>query len=1142
MRLKKLIFVPTLLALFITSCDFNSGGGSKHEHTYSEEWSSDDEYHWHDSTCGHDVISGKEQHSYVKIGETQPSFESEGFITYECSVCKHQKNEKNADKLDHNFSEEWEHDGTHHWHKCLDEGYSDVKGSYEEHDFEEEVVQPTYDAKGYTIHTCKVCEYSFKDNETEKLEHNFSGEWEHNETHHWHKCLDEGYPDVKGSYEEHDFEDEVVSPTFETKGYTLHTCKVCEYSYKDNETNKLDHNYSDKWSYDDYKHWHACTDENYEHLKTDEEPHKYVPNVTEPTFEGNGFTTYTCSTCGHSYVSDYVPALEHSYSKEWSYDENYHWHACTDTGYENLKKDYSSHFFIFVSTDEPGEYTSGANHYQCECGKTKIEVIPSIEEQTKDHLTLLLKADGEGDYYEVVSINNNDYSKTIVIPSQIDGIPVKSIGDDFRHNSSFTGYIKKIVLPNTLKHIGDSAFLGMKIDLSIPDSVVSLGSYALSQTSIKSFVGSAALTSIGKYCFYKCLDLESVVFNGDITVFPEGVFRECTNLKTIDYKQDSLISIERYAFMRCQSLKSISIGKNVNNIPNPYIYFIFSEMNSLESITVDEENEILSDGGKKNVLLYDRNEHTLVDEDYVLPTRYLFLGCKNSALDLSDDYAYVFSPDAFCNISENLETVSLPTTTTVIHGHSFNNCSSIKEVIIPKYANYIGGLAGGGTFYQCSGIDKITVDSLNKNYTSGSNLNAIYSKDCKTLIQGCLNTIVLDTTKTIGTASFSGCTRLKTISLPNGLESIESEAFWGCENLESITIPGSTRSIGSYRAFGDCVSLTNLVLENGVDNIGDSTFYGCTALVNLDIPDSVTYINARAFDYCSNLENVTMSKNLNSIDVTGIFANCDKIKYSEYKNGRYLCDSEGDYVYLHSIIDKNISSFEFHEDCLFIENSVFESKGPWSSNSSNDDVFEPSELTELRHITLPSKLKKICNSTFYYSSIEEITIPEGVTAIGENAFGRCGNLKTIYLPTTIASFSKAAFGDASVTEIENVYFGGSASQWNQISFGNNSSNPCKAAAKLYFGDTLVEEVTIDGEDIFNERGYHYYGCSSIKTVRINSNVTRINKSIFEGCVNIENIYYNGNSTDWETIDKGQNWCLGVLVTEIHCTDKDIPIV
>lgn len=41
-----------------------TGGGDSHSHTYSENWTYDETNHWHAATCGHDVVSGKAEHSY----------------------------------------------------------------------------------------------------------------------------------------------------------------------------------------------------------------------------------------------------------------------------------------------------------------------------------------------------------------------------------------------------------------------------------------------------------------------------------------------------------------------------------------------------------------------------------------------------------------------------------------------------------------------------------------------------------------------------------------------------------------------------------------------------------------------------------------------------------------------------------------------------------------------------------------------------------------------------------------------------------------------------------------------------------------------------------------------------------------------
>ena len=61
-------------------------------------------------------------------------------------------------------------------------------------------------------------------------------------------------------------------------------------------------------------------------------------------------------------------------------------------------------------------------------------------------------------------------------------------------------------------------------------------------------------------------------------------------------------------------------------------------------------------------------------------------------------------------------------------------------------------------------------------------------------------------------------------------------------------------------------------------------------------------------------------------------------------------------------------------------------------------------------VKLPNSLKKIEEEAFMGSSLEEITIPEGVTEIGNRAFGGCMQLYKIVLPKSITSIGgEAAF-------------------------------------------------------------------------------------------------------------------------------------
>ncbi len=65
--------------------------------------------------------------------------------------------------------------------------------------------------------------------------------------------------------------------------------------------------------------------------------------------------------------------------------------------------------------------------------------------------------------------------------------------------------------------------------------------------------------------------------------------------------------------------------------------------------------------------------------------------------------------------------------------------------------------------------------------------------------------------------------------------------------------------------------LKSITLPNSIETIGAEAFYG-TPLTKIDIPDSVTYIAGGAFRNCKNLESVKLSKNTREID-TFAFAN-----------------------------------------------------------------------------------------------------------------------------------------------------------------------------------------------------------------------------------------------------------------------------
>ncbi|MDE5652899.1 MAG: leucine-rich repeat domain-containing protein [Muribaculaceae bacterium] len=71
-------------------------------------------------------------------------------------------------------------------------------------------------------------------------------------------------------------------------------------------------------------------------------------------------------------------------------------------------------------------------------------------------------------------------------------------------------------------------------------------------------------------------------------------------------------------------------------------------------------------------------------------------------------------------------------------------------------------------------------------------------------------------------------------------------------------------------------------------------------------------------------------------------------------------------------------------------------------------------------VVLPEGLTVIENGALAGSAVTEITIPEGVTFIGEYAFYGCRNLKTVNLPSTLLSIGRGAFAGCPVLENINL--------------------------------------------------------------------------------------------------------------------------
>ncbi len=121
----------------------------------------------------------------------------------------------------------------------------------------------------------------------------------------------------------HTYTPEITLPTCTEGGYTTFTCSACGDSYVGAQKDALGHTFGD-WSEtvpaecekvgEKVRACTVCSTE--EKAEIPALGHKYTGVVKEPTATSEGYTTYTCSVCGDSYIADRVPAIRKLVSLE----------------------------------------------------------------------------------------------------------------------------------------------------------------------------------------------------------------------------------------------------------------------------------------------------------------------------------------------------------------------------------------------------------------------------------------------------------------------------------------------------------------------------------------------------------------------------------------------------------------------------------------------------------------------------------------------------------------------------------------------------------------------------------------------------------------------------------------------------------
>ncbi len=491
-------------------------------------------------------------------------------------------------------------------------------------------------------------------------------------------------------------------------------------------------------------------------------------------------------------------------------------------------------------------------------------------------------------------------------------------------------------------------------------TVTAIGDYAFCESMFNSVTIPGSVTTIGKYAFSDCSNLNSVTIvtpefdpyepEPDLNSVTIGTaaFNNCSLLSSIELP-NSLTSIQDSVFVGCSRLSSITIPASVKSIGSE----AFSGCFNISSISFEDFSSL--DSIKFSAFFYcgSSSASITIPESVTFIDNYAFNRSGFAAIDIQASITIINS-NVFSDC-ESLTSITIPSSVTSFDDYAISKCPKLNSISISENVEFIASSAfmgTGGTF---------EVDVNNLNYSSSENV--LFNKD-KTVLIHCsaskTNYAVPASVITIGEYAFSNCEVLSSVTIPNTVTTIDKNAFRYCITLTTINIPTSVSSISQYTFYNS--GLTNITLPSGIDSINNNAFNSCKSLSSVTIPESVTYIGSSTFSYCSALTGITIPNKITTIP-NNLFYNCSELTT----------------INLPDIVN-SIESYAF------------------------------SKCSKLTTIAIPDSVKSIESSVFENcSSLTEITIPDAVESIKKYAFSGCSKLDSVNIPEAIVSIGMRTF-------------------------------------------------------------------------------------------------------------------------------------
>ncbi len=595
-------------------------------------------------------------------------------------------------------------------------------------------------------------------------------------------------------------------------------------------------------------------------------------------------------------------------------------------------------------------------------------------------------------------------------------------------------------------------YKGKNINVVIPEKLgdypvtgVIAGVFSNHQYQVESIELPDTLTELPPKFFEMCNNLKTVKLPQKLTVLPQGLFIYCHHLKEVVIPE-GVTRIEDAVFFGCDNLEKIVFPASVTEI-SEHIFSDFPE-NGLpkyrDLYLSDETMYYVTPGSYAEKFLFDYRP-----DSYKLSNLNVTYADDNEADGTAEllkymDYSVTKEDTIYLTwerYSENTpEKVTIPskmmgkTVSTV----SMNLPTKLKELEIPETVTSLADISSLYSWLYIAGIQKITIHPENPVYYSDG--HAIYTKDRKTLLRFAYaesgEYSVPEGTEIIGEYAFASVPHLRKVTLPKTILEIKTGAFNSCgildtvEGMEYVTVvqpnafdgtpfikntpiimiasgilryavtnkrsyvvPEGIKTIANNAfALEDDVTddkLEEIVLPSTLTAIEPSAFRGRKRLVKINLPEGLRRIGEKAFYGCISLESLTLPSTLCELG-NSVFP----VSYHYWRSA-------------------NAFTAKMKEIKVASGNPTFSSVDGILCSADGSTILACPCAYPKSEITLPDTISTIAQEAFFLNdTLQKIHLPASVKRVERKAFGEAKKLETINMEN-VEVLEERAFADCS---------------------------------------------------------------------------------------------------------------------------------